>query len=181
MMMMMSDEEDGDMMSNPLMMMMMMGGMEGGGMDPMMMMMLLMNQMGSDSDSDDDTSSIISNPMLMMSLLGGGMGGMGGMGGLGGPGGGINPMTMLMLANMGREGKTDPALKEYLDKSWEKGKRQLSVGVNYGSVPGEFGFLQNYYNYPDPSMGSFMGSSSLQNMFPPSGMGSQAVPPFPQM
>ena len=178
MMMMMSDEEDGDMMSNPLMMMMMMGGMEGGGMDPMMMMMLLMNQMGSDSDSDDDTSSIISNPMLMMSLLGGGMGGMGG---LGGPGGGINPMTMLMLANMGREGKTDPALKEYLDKSWEKGKRQLSVGVNYGSVPGEFGFLQNYFNYPDPSMGSFMGSSSLQNMFPPSGMGSQAVPPFPQM
>ena len=177
-MMMMSDEEDGDMMSNPLMMMMMMGGMEGGGMDPMMMMMLLMNQMGSDSDSDDDTSSIISNPMLMMSLLGGGMGGMGG---LGGPGGGINPMTMLMLANMGREGKTDPALKEYLDKSWEKGKRQLSVGVNYGSVPGEFGFLQNYFNYPDPSMGSFMGSSSLQNMFPPSGMGSQAVPPFPQM
>ena len=92
-------------------------------------------------------------------------------------------MTMLMLANMGRGERMDPALQDYLDKSWEKGKRQLSVGVNYGSVPGEFGFLQNYFNFPDPSMGSFMKSSSLQSMFSPNGMGmgSQAVPPFPQM
>ena len=52
----------------------------------------------------------------------------------------------------------DPALQDYLDKSWEKGKRQLSVGVNYGRVPGEFGFLQDYFNFPDPSLGSFMRS-----------------------
>ena len=141
-------------------MMMMMGGMGGGGMDPMMMM-LLMDQMGSDSDTED-TSSFMSNPMLMMSLLGGGMGGMGG------PGGGMSPMMMLMLANMGRDGKTDPDLKDYLNKSWEKGKRQMSVDVTSGSGPGEYGFLQKFFNLPDPSMGSFMGSSSLQNMFSPS-------------
>merc|ERR1711915_1141105 len=119
----------------------------------------------------------------MMSLLGG-------MGGMGGPGGGINPMMMLMLANMGRDGRTDPELEEYLNKSWEKGKRQLSIGVNYGSVPMEYGFMEDMFGFPSPSSGSFMQPSSLQSLFSPSYsnyansmgfMGSKAIPTFPQM
>ena len=152
-------------MSNPLMMMTMMGGMSGGGMDPMMMMML-MNQMGSDSD---DSNSMMNNPMMMMALLGGG-------GVIGGPGGGINPMMMLMLANMGGDGKTDPKLEEYLNKSWEKGKRKLSVGVNYGRVPLEYSFMDAFGGFPLPTTGSFMQPSSLQRSFAP---GSISVPSFP--
>merc|ERR1719480_603902 len=111
-----------------------------------MMMMMLMNQMGSDSD---DPNSLMSNPILMMSLLGGG--------GMEGPGGGINPMMMLMMANMGRDGKADPELEEYLNKSWEKGKRNLSIGVNYNSQPLPLGynFLNHFGSggFPSPSMG----------------------------
>ena len=128
-----------------------------------MMMMMLMNQMGSDSD---DSNSMMNNPMMMMALLGGG-------GGIGGPGGGINPMMMLMLANMGGDGKTDPKLEEYLNKSWEKGKRKLSVGVNYGRVPLEYSFMDAFGGFPLPTTGSFMQPSSLQRSF------GLSVPPFP--
>merc|ERR1712110_956596 len=112
-------------------------------------------------DGEDD-GDMMSNPMMMMAMLGGG-------GGMGGPGGGINPMMMLMLANMGGDGKTDPKLEEYLNKSWEKGKRKLSVGVNYGRVPLEYSFMDAFGGFPLPTTGSssFMQPSSLQNLFVP--------------
>ena len=120
-------------------------------MDPMMMMML-MNQMGSDSD---DPNSLMSNPMLMMSLLGGG--------GMGGPGGGINPMMMLMMANMGQDGEADPALEEYLTKSWEKGKRNLSIGVNLNRQPLEYPFMSAFGGFPSPQLGQNFQNSFLLN------------------
>ena len=61
--------------------------------------------------------------------------------------GGINPMMMLMMAKMGQDRKTDPKLEEYLDKSYEKGKRKLSIGFNYGSlrsVPMEYQFMDSH-------------------------------------
>merc|ERR1712066_19980 len=119
------------------------------------MMLMMLSQMGSEANE----TSVMDNLMLMMSLLGGG-------GGMVGPGG-INPMMMLMMANMGRDGKTDPKLKEYLDKSYDKGKRKLSIGVNYGSVPMEYQFMESFFGFPSPATGSFM-NPSMRNLFSPS-------------
>ena len=79
--------------------------------------------------------------------------------------GGINPMMMLMMAKMGQDRKTDPKLEEYLDKSYEKGKRKLSIGFNYGSLSSN-GI--SVHGFPSPETGSFMNPSSLGNLFSPS-------------
>ena len=79
--------------------------------------------------------------------------------------GGINPMMMLMMAKMGQDRKTDPKLEEYLDKSYDKGKRKLSIGFNYDSLSSN-GI--SVHGFPSPETGSFMKPSSLGNLFSPS-------------
>merc|ERR1711875_215809 len=108
----------------------------------------------------------------------------GGMGGLGGPynGAGIDPMALLAMnanglgggidgllsAGLGGDGvdndgepdhlvETRNKIDDYLAKQWLLGKRKLTVSVNYGNMPLEYQYLNQYHGFPNPLAGTPLG------------------------
>merc|ERR1719369_1146987 len=109
------------------------------------------------------------NPMMGMMGMGMnplsmGMGGLGGLGMLGGLGG-TDPMGLMSGLGgpdtLGLNG-TDPdhlvetkaRVDDYLTKQYKLGKRKLSVQVNYGNMPLEYQFLQQYHGFKNPLVGT---------------------------
>merc|ERR1712129_59484 len=149
-----------------------MGGM--GGMDPMMLAMAGgMGGMGNYGGDGID-------PMALLAMnangLGGGISGLLGAG-LGGDGAGL---FSLMLGGEGMkspsqgvqnmldagliddkddlDGDGEPdhlvetrnKIDDYLAKQWLLGKRKLTVSVNYGNMPLEYQYLNQYHGFPNP-------------------------------
>jgi len=76
----------------------------------------------------------------------------------------INPLMFLALSAGDGLG-TDTDMQNYLDKQWKKGKRKLSIDVEYGNLPMEYGFLNHFHGFPDPTAGDFMSQDKLMQMF----------------
>merc|ERR1719347_2068375 len=54
--------------------------------------------------------------------------------------------------------ETQNRIDNYLAKQWLLGKRKLTVSVNYGNIPLEYQFLQQYHGMPNPLSGTPLGS-----------------------
>merc|ERR550519_279010 len=149
------------------------GGMLNGG-NPMALM-ALMGQGGGDS----------SNGVLGQLGMGNLLGAVGGMG-LNAMGGDMNGMLMGNMLGMGGEDpntetqnaaalhgldpddmdgdgvadhlkETSNRIDDYLAKQWLLGKRKLTVSVNYGNIPLEYQYLQQYHGMPNPLSGTPLG------------------------
>merc|ERR1719369_1224558 len=53
--------------------------------------------------------------------------------------------------------ETQNRIDNYLAKQWLLGKRKLTVSVNYGNIPLEYQFLQQYHGMPNPLAGTPLG------------------------
>merc|ERR1719187_956903 len=53
--------------------------------------------------------------------------------------------------------ETQNRIDNYLAKQWLLGKRKLTVSVNYGNIPLEYQFLQQYHGMPNPLSGTPLG------------------------
>merc|ERR1712096_458299 len=70
--------------------------------------------------------------------------------------------------------ETRNKIDDYLAKQWLLGKRKLTVSVNYGNMPLEYQYLNQYHGFPNPLSGTPLG--------PRFGLpGPKYVPPMPQM
>jgi len=54
--------------------------------------------------------------------------------------------------------ETQNRIDNYLAKQWLLGKRKLTVSVNYGNIPLEYQYLQQYHGMPNPLSGTPLGS-----------------------
>ena len=48
---------------------------------------------------------------------------------------------------------------------WKKGKRKLSIDVDYGMLPMEYSFMNIFHGFPDPTGGDLMSQDNLMQMF----------------
>merc|ERR550519_546427 len=104
------------------------------------------------------------NPMMnpMASMMGmGGLGGAGILGGLdpgllgGGMGGSAGNGSIIdMMDDPDHLVETKHRIDDYLTKQYKLGKRKLSVQVNYGNMPLEYQFLQQYHGFKNPLVGT---------------------------
>merc|ERR1719186_2551659 len=53
--------------------------------------------------------------------------------------------------------ETSNRIDDYLAKQWLLGKRKLTVSVNYGNIPLEYQYLQQYHGMPNPLSGTPLG------------------------
>merc|ERR1711925_45403 len=53
--------------------------------------------------------------------------------------------------------ETRNKIDDYLAKQWLLGKRKLTVSVNYGNMPLEYQYLNQYHGFPNPLVGTPMG------------------------
>merc|ERR1719402_695689 len=53
--------------------------------------------------------------------------------------------------------ETSNWIDDYLAKQWLLGKRKLTVSVNYGNIPLEYQYLQQYHGMPNPLSGTPLG------------------------
>jgi len=140
-----------------------MGGMAGpytgAGIDPMILMAMNANGMGGGIDG-----------LLSAGLGGDGAGLFGLM--LGGegmrdPSKGISNMLDADIISNGddldNDGEPDHLVEtrhkidDYLAKQWLLGKRKLTVSVNYGNMPLEYQYLNQYHGFPNPLAGTPLG------------------------
>jgi len=140
-----------------------MGGMAGpytgDGIDPMILLAMNANGMGGGIDG-----------LLSAGLGGDGAGLFGLM--LGGegmrdPSKGISNMLDRGIISQGddldNDGEPDHLVEtrhkidDYLAKQWLLGKRKLTVSVNYGNMPLEYQYLNQYHGFPNPLAGTPLG------------------------
>merc|ERR1719431_273925 len=65
-------------------------------------------------------------------------------------------MILTMMENLiiwWRQDKID----DYLAKQWLLGKRKLTVSVNYGNMPLEYQYFNQYHGFPNPLAGTPLG------------------------
>merc|ERR1719187_2088040 len=55
--------------------------------------------------------------------------------------------------------ETKHRIDDYLAKQYKLGKRKLSVSVNYGNMPLEYQYLQQYHGFKNPLAGTPLGPS----------------------
>merc|ERR1719186_175851 len=157
------------------------GGMHGGmgGLDPMSL--LAMSQQGGAGSLADLLQTQMLNPQsaqsdLFAALLGGE--------GAKNPSQGITNLLGADLIDdaedLDGDGEPDHLVEtrnkidDYLAKQWLLGKRMLTVSVNYGNMPLEYQYLNQYHGFPNPLSGTPLG--------PRFGLpGPKYVPPMPQM
>merc|ERR1719186_2221782 len=186
MMMLMQQGQGGSGGSSDLSNLMMMGmipgmGMHGGmgGLDPMSL--LAMSQQGGAGSLADLLQTQMLNPQsaqsdLFAALLGGE--------GAKNPSQGITNLLGADLIDdaedLDGDGEPDHLVEtrnkidDYLAKQWLLGKRKLTVSVNYGNMPLEYQYLNQYHGFPNPLSGTPLG--------PRFGLpGPKYVPPMPQM
>merc|ERR1719378_228547 len=140
----------------------MMGGMMGaGGMDQNLMMLAALGQSnGGGSSIDPSLMNMMGLDPMTQALLNGG---------------GQNDMYSALLQSLlGGDSFSDPTstssededldgdgeadhlvetrnkIDDYLAKQWLLGKRKLSIQVNYGNVPLEYQYLNQYHGFPNP-------------------------------
>merc|ERR1719290_502378 len=53
--------------------------------------------------------------------------------------------------------ETRNKIDDYLAKQWLLGKRKLTVSVNYGNMPLEYQYLNQYHGFPNPLAGTPLG------------------------
>merc|ERR1719318_2484162 len=53
--------------------------------------------------------------------------------------------------------ETRNKIDDYLAKQWLLGKRKLTVSVNYGNMPLEYQYPNQYHGFPNPLVGTPMG------------------------
>merc|ERR1719292_81402 len=53
--------------------------------------------------------------------------------------------------------ETRNKIDDYLAKQWLLGKRKLTVSVNYGNMPLEYQYLNQYHGFPSPLAGTPLG------------------------
>merc|ERR1719315_323302 len=53
--------------------------------------------------------------------------------------------------------ETRHKIDDYLAKQWLLGKRKLTVSVNYGNMPLEYQYLNQYHGFPNPLAGTPLG------------------------
>merc|ERR1719431_1526712 len=53
--------------------------------------------------------------------------------------------------------ETRNKIDDYLAKQWLLGKRKLTVSVNYGNMPLEYQYLNQYHGFPNPLAGTPVG------------------------
>merc|ERR1712105_224890 len=53
--------------------------------------------------------------------------------------------------------ETRNKIDDYLAKQWLLGKRKLTVSVNYGKMPLEYQYLNQYHGFPNPLAGTPLG------------------------
>merc|ERR1719470_516920 len=148
---------------DPMMMAMAMGGMGGGmgmsptgGIDPMALLALSQNGIG----GGDLSSRMMGNPASLMPQLIGGEGARD-------PSKGVQNMLDLGAIDdsedLDGDGEPDHLVEtrnkidDYLAKQWLLGKRKLTVSVNYGNMPLEYQYLNQYHGFPNPLVGTPMG------------------------
>eukprot|EP00091_Calanus_sinicus_P001247 TRINITY_DN11212_c0_g1_i6.p1 TRINITY_DN11212_c0_g1~~TRINITY_DN11212_c0_g1_i6.p1 ORF type:complete len:266 (+),score=82.57 TRINITY_DN11212_c0_g1_i6:322-1119(+) len=136
------------------------GGMGSSGLDPMALLALSQNGIG----GGDLSSLMMGNPASLMAQLIGGEGardpskGIENMLGLGTALGGIDDAE-----DLDGDGEADHLVEtrnkidDYLAKQWLLGKRKLTVSVNYGNMPLEYQYLNQYHGFPNPLVGTPMG------------------------
>merc|ERR1719228_1455532 len=79
-------------------------------------------------------------------------------------------ITNLLAANLVSDGddldedgepdhlvETRNKIDDYLAKQWLLGKRKLTVSVNYGNMPLEYQYLNQYHGFPNPLAGTPLG------------------------
>merc|ERR1719339_444668 len=138
-----------------------MGGMGGAnGMDLSALMAMSQNGIG----GGDLSSLLMGSPASLMASLIGGEGardpskGLENMLGLGTAMGGIDDTE-----DLDGDGEPDHLVEtrnkidDYLAKQWLLGKRKLTVSVNYGNMPLEYQYLNQYHGFPNPLVGTPMG------------------------
>merc|ERR1719339_566114 len=150
---------------DPMMLAMAMGGMGHGmggmgganGMDLSALMAMSQNGIG----GGDLSSLLMGNPASLMASLIGGEGardpskGLENMLGLGTAMGGIDETE-----DLDGDGEPDHLVEtrnkidDYLAKQWLLGKRKLTVSVNYGNMPLEYQYLNQYHGFPNPLVGT---------------------------
>merc|ERR1719470_827692 len=127
-----------------------------GGIDPMALLALSQNGIG----GGDLSSLMMGNPASLMAQLIGGEGARD-------PSKGVQNMLDLGAIDdsedLDGDGEPDHLVEtrnkidDYLAKQWLLGKRKLTVSVNYGNMPLEYQYLNQYHGFPNPLVGTPMG------------------------
>merc|ERR1712002_213672 len=135
------------------------GPYNGAGIDPMALLAMNANGLGGGIDGLLSAGLGGDGAALFASILGGE--------GMRDPSQGI---TNLLAANLIADGddvdedgepdhlvETRNKIDDYLAKQWLLGKRKLTVSVNYGNMPLEYQYLNQYHGFPNPLAGTPLG------------------------
>jgi len=135
------------------------GPYNGAGIDPMALLAMNANGLGGGIDGLLSAGLGGDGAGLFASILGGE--------GMRDPSKGI---TNLLAANLIADGddvdedgepdhlvETRNKIDDYLAKQWLLGKRKLTVSVNYGNMPLEYQYLNQYHGFPNPLAGTPLG------------------------
>merc|ERR1712042_399261 len=135
------------------------GPYNGAGIDPMALLAMNANGLGGGIDGLLSAGLGGDGAGLFASILGGE--------GMRDPSKGI---TNLLGANLITDGddvdgdgepdhlvETRNKIDDYLAKQWLLGKRKLTVSVNYGNMPLEYQYLNQYHGFPNPLAGTPLG------------------------
>merc|ERR1712126_381861 len=135
------------------------GPYNGAGIDPMALLTMNANGLGGGIDGLLSAGLGGDGAGLFASILGGE--------GMRDPSQGI---TNLLAANLIADGddvdedgepdhlvETRNKIDDYLAKQWLLGKRKLTVSVNYGNMPLEYQYLNQYHGFPNPLAGTPLG------------------------